>query len=349
MISCLATKAKQVVISAEQIRPKVNDIMAKQRNGKKSKKQIRPARRSNRVRNGSGTSNSPIAKYARMLDDPCNAETVTGIYPGEIGVVQRTLADFTAGAALQTCGYVMYWPAVNAVDTNGAALSSVALAHTWTVAPPFSPGHAYLTQIASKSRCLGACLAVSPASLSLTNIVGEWTVGCVSSDAVITGAGAVTVDQLFNVLSLKTLIQRKPAEVKFTPGVFDSKYQSYGVAASADISDTNIVIIAWRGVPAGTILSTRITSILEYTTKSSATLGVSAVATSGGINHLAVTSALHKSKPNWFHNLWDNVTEDAGQAARYVARTALYKGAQRAGSYILGAAESELPMLLAAM
>lgn len=306
----------------------------------------RPRRRRSRG-GGASAGTSPAAAFARMLDDPCNAEMHTGVYPGEIGAVQRAVADFsTAGGAGNTCGYVMYWPSVNAADQGSTTAGNVIISHNWTVAAPFSPGHSLFQAVASKSRCLGACLQLSPASLSLTNIVGEVTVGCVSSDMIPVGAGALTIDQLFNTLSLKSVLQRKPVEVKFTPGTFDNRYNSYGVAATADTSDTNVLVIAWRGIPAGTAFSARITALVEYTAKSTSSIAASAAATSGGLNHLAVTTALHKHKPSWFHNLYSHVAEDAGLAARYVARTAMAAGANKASQYFLGEAAAALPMLL---
>lgn len=316
----------------------------------KSKKNAKNNNRRTRRRNRGGVPrgvDSPAASFARMLDDPCNADVKTGVYPGEIGAVQRAVADFsTAGGAGNTCGYVMYWPSVNAADQGSTTAGTVILSHNWTVASPFSPGHSLFQAVASKTRCLGACLQLSPASLSLTNIVGEVTVGCVSADMIPVGAGALTVDQIFNTLSLKSVLQRKPVEVKFTPGTFDNRYNSYGTAATADTSDTNMLVIAWRGIPAGTAFSARITALLEYTAKSTSSIAASAAATSGGLNHLAVTTALHKHKPSWFHNLYSHVSEDAGLAARYVARTALAAGANKATQYFLGEAAAALPMLL---
>lgn len=306
----------------------------------------RARRRRGRKPNG-GISADPAAAYARMLDDPCNAEMHTGVYPGEIGAVQRAVADFsTAGGAGNTCGFLMYYPAINGADQGTAPAGSTIISHGWTVSSPYSPGHSLFQNVAAKSRCLGACLQLSPASLSLTNIVGEVAVGCVSADMVAQGPATVTVDQLFNTLSLKSILQRKPVEVKFAPGCFDNKYTSYGTLATADLSDTNMLVIAWRGIPAGTQFSARITALLEYTAKSTSSIAASASATSGGINHLAVTTALHKHKPSWFHNLYSHISEDAGLAARYVARTALAAGANKASQYLLGEAASALPLLL---
>lgn len=273
-------------------------------------------------------------EYARLLQDPCNAPLVTGCYPGEVGQIGRFASDFSIGPG--QAGFALYYPAINAVSTGFTNTPAVAIPHTWTVAVPFSPGHGILGPGAAKSRCLSSCLQVTFPNVSITNVTGEIVVGCISADSFL--QGNYTPDNLFSILTHKALITRNQYEVKFTPGVFDERFTTYGTLTAADQSDTNILVVAWRGLPSTANASIRITSALEYTPKTASGILASGASIAPGVATMSVAASVHKAKPNWWHNLLSDLASDASEVTRYVGRQAL----SAAGSY----AASSLALML---
>jgi len=302
------------------------NLMAKQNKKTKQKQgQQAQGRRSRRGRTSRGLSYpawtmEKMKEYAHMLTNPCEAKLASGTYPGEVGVVSRFVADFSGVA--NSAGWLAYYPAVNAVGAITSVNSTTPQAFGWTVASPFSPGHGLLSTTANKSRGLAACLQVNFPNVSITNVTGEITVGCVSSDTFVSG-GNYTVDSIFSVLTERTIVQRNQYECLFTPGSFDNRFNTYGTFGAVDQSDTNIVIIAWRGLPATTTPSFRITSVLEWTARPASGLAASASAPSPGIDPIKVASVVHQTHPNWWHNLKSDLISDASTVTRYVARSAM--------------------------
>lgn len=291
----------------------------------------RKAAKKRRAPRGNAIMAKRIQDYAELLTDPCGGKLVTGSYPGEVGIVSRYVSDVTNAAG--NCGWAAYYPSVNAVSSANPATPATASLHSWTVGAPFSPGHSLLTGSASKSRCLAACLEVMMPNVSITNITGEICAGCVSADTLASGF-SYSVDQLFTLLPQKAIIQRTGFGAKFTPGLFDSRFTTYGTLASADQSDTNILIIAWRGLPGTTQPSYRITSVLEWTPKASSGLVASSSEIAAGVDHLAVAAAVHQRAPNWWHNLKHELESDASTAFRYVAKGAMGAVSSVAANYI---------------
>jgi len=272
-----------------------------------------------------------VREYAELLADPCGGKLVTGSYPGEVGIVSRFVADSSIAAG--NCGWTFYYPAINGVSAANPATPGTATLHSWTVASPFSPGHGLLAPSAAKTRCLAACLEIMTPNVSITNITGEICAGCISADTLGQGVN-YTVDQIFAILSQKTILQRTGYSCKFTPGLLDNRFTTYGTLAAADQSDTNVIVVAWRGVPATTTATYRITSVLEWTPRANAGVVASGAETAPGVNHVAVASALHTHEPNWWHNLKHELASDASTAFRYVARGAMAGASKVAANYI---------------
>nr|UJQ92850.1 MAG: hypothetical protein [Narnaviridae sp.] len=287
---------------------------------------------------------SLAASYAQLLVDPCSGPINKGVYPGPQGVVQRFTSDFTMnGAAGLTCGVFAYFPKLNGYISNSLTSSGTAFTPSWTVAPNASPGHAFLIGVASRSRPHAACITAIPSALSVTNIQGEWAYGVVTSAELLSNGAATTIDAIFNILNTRSIIQRATLEVKWSPGLRDNQFATYGTLVDTDVSDDNVVVLAYRGVPAATTLGFRLTSVLEWTPKIGIGLSSDGAASAVGINHVAVAATLHKHKPNWFHSVLDNFAADATVAIRQVGRAGLYQGSK----YLMEQMGSEMgPLML---
>lgn len=282
--------------------------------------------------------------YAQLLVDPCNGPINKNVYPGPQGMVQRFTSDFTVnGAAGLTCGVFAYFPKLNGFLSYSLTTSSTTFTPAWAVGMPVSPGHAFLAGVAARSRPHAACITAIPSALSVTNIQGEWAYGVATSAELLSLGAASTVDGVFNLLNTRSIVQRATLEVKWSPGLRDNQFASYGTIADTDVSDDNVVVLAYKGIPAATPIGIRLTAVLEWTPRSGQGLSTDGTSSAPGINHVAVAAALHKHKPNWFHSVIDNFASDASMAIRQVGRAGLYQGAK----YLMGQMGSELgPLML---
>lgn len=260
------------------------------------------------------------ARYLSLLNDPCHADTdLSALYPGERGIIQRFLRDgtinYTAGGT-STAGFLFYHPAsgtlcvsyqADSTSTQAISLSSYVTSSAGVAAP----GYGYLTSNADKCRAVAACIQVNASGLSITNLVGECSVGVVSMD---TTFGTWSVNDVFTMLGAKANITREAMEVKWYPGTLDDRYNMIGNLTTVDTSDSNVVAFAWRGYPSNVYLSVRLTAVLEWTPK----LGVGIPASNQVrevVPHNQLIAQLQNAKPNWFHNLGSTVTAYAGQYA----------------------------------
>lgn len=200
-----------------------------------------------------------------VLRDPCTGPIVH-IHPGEAGSILRLAQDITVNTvAGQTAGYVVFWPGANLYVSGGNASSSVAFT-------PLSfpgPGATMLSTTARKARANAGCIQVLPSGISMTNMTGEIATGVLSADT-ITTTSSFSVDQVFQLLTRRETLAKIQFEQIWKPGITD---QTYATAASANDGtfsvsnpeDANVIVIAFRGYPAGVGLSMRLTSVLEYT------------------------------------------------------------------------------------
>lgn len=282
-----------------------------------------------------GTSSRIVSDYAQLLVDPCAGPLGAKAYPGPQGFGQRFVNDMTLNAGVGlTAGIFAYYPAVNAFVSNAVAAPTTTFTPAWTVGSIASPGHAFLSTAASKSRCHAACITAVPASLSITSITGEWAYGCFSPDELLSLGANTTVDAIFALCNARSIVQRATLEVKWSPGLRDNQFTTYGTLASGDTSDQNCIILAWRGVPAATAIGVRLTSVLEWCPKAAQGIQSDATSSAPGINHVRVAAALHEHKPTWWHGVVDNFQKDVSVAARYVGQAGLSKAAEYAISKI---------------
>lgn len=285
-----------------------------------------------RTRRGAGAARTlgKEDQYLRLLNDPCNADYVQGaVYPGETGIVSRFAIDGNAGTgAGETSGVLVYHPNDNtfAVFTSASPGTTFAINagnFTYTGAP----GVSFLTGSAAKVRGLAACISALPNS-TVFDAKGDIAVGNVSLETLY---GATTsVNAIFSLLTVKGPVVRKNYEAKFVPGGMDSRYSSVAFGnnpsiSGTDISDTNCIVLAWRSMTAASGISYRLTLVGEWTPKLGSGLTVSTSA-EPGIAHDQVIHAMHRTKPNWWHNLMDGIGSDLGGAARYLSQKAISYG-----------------------
>jgi hypothetical protein len=284
------------------------------------------------------------ASYAELLANPCDAMPQS-FYPGETGIVNRFVQDFVINnVAGHTCGIIVYNPGGNQVQTASGPTSSVAI--TPTTNP--GPGGTFLGVNATKSRALAACTTIIPSAVSMTNITGEIAVGIISADTVINVP--TIVNNVFTLCQKRAVLAKTQYDIKWSPGALDHTYntlQSTGPSSDQNFSDANAIVVAYRGFPAGTELSVRLTGVIEWTPDSAYQgAGLSTSSTSNfPVDVGKVTSILSAKQPNWWHNLGTELSRDVSIAAKYVSRGVLKMGANSLLSY----AQSAVPRVLSGL
>jgi hypothetical protein len=283
----------------------------------KQKKKM-PRRRSQRNR-GRPVANGvqaygPVTAYAHLLKDPCNAPLSTP-YPGEAGFVQRFVLDTTVNTtAGDTAGYFVFSPSANQTFILGRATSGTA--GTPGIFP--GPGATYLNANAGKMRPISACITVIPSAVSYNNLTGELGVFNTSSDTITTGT-SLTVDQVLQLTGARTVLAKRSYDARWMPGSLDHTYNAsspIGGFTISDSSDANMVGIAYRGYPAGTALTIRVTLVCEWTPDPGLGITTTAARNPNVLAHDKVVAAMSHQDASWWHDLM----RDAGQGLRYVAQ-----------------------------
>nr|UJQ92751.1 MAG: hypothetical protein [Narnaviridae sp.] len=298
---------------------------------KKTKRvQVVVKRKKTRSRGARMTGLTKEQAYAQLLADPCNA-VPRSFYPGEMGIVNRFITDFVInGTATHTAGIIAFVPGLNTVLTGSNAASNGLI----TLTANTGPGAGLISSSARKFRALAGCITALPSAVSYTNITGEIAVGNVAADQLGT-VTAVTVDSVFQLLPKRAVLAKTQYDVKWQPGVLDHTYQTMttaGRATSSEQGDLGMVILAYRGFPASTPISIRLTSVLEWTPFESVGIPTSNVSNTP-VDHHQVVAAMSNSHPGWWHNIGNElehigtgILKDVGMAGRYLARQGLAKG-----------------------
>lgn len=264
------------------------------------------------------------ARYAKLLGDPCNGPVQPQLFPGEVGLVGRFAQDVTVNASAGcVAGFVIYHPGTNMLALTQQTASTNALSIAYGYAAGTTPGYATYSAIVAKSRPYAACLSAIAPGLSATNVAGEWCGGNCSLNTLASGV-SVTVDDLFTLSTVRDAIDRKAVETRWKPANNDVMYAAPGTFTGFDDSDSNVVYIAYRGIPAATAVSVRVTLVSEWTPKVKMGMAVTASSTANAtINPSAVAAAMDQANPSWWHTFTRNVGSDLQVAARYAGRVAL--------------------------
>lgn len=203
-------------------------------------------------------------KAAHMLLDPCGAELVPSVYPGDMGYMARFNSTFNAGtAAGQAVSAVIFKPGNNVISNTSGNTS--AATYTIGYADTQAPGASFLNSNASKCRAVGACLQIMPNSAP-NNATGQITYGIVPASAVADGI-ITDFDKLIAMCTHRVSISQavmNPLEVKWVPGTFDDRYSPVAGITSDDDTDRNVILVVCNGFPASTGISFRATCIYEW-------------------------------------------------------------------------------------
>jgi hypothetical protein len=279
---------------------------------------------------------------ANLINNPCSAEIVPGVYAGEQGFTSRFVSDLVLSATVgYTCGVVIYHPSSGNVHASGAAASSSATTIAYAASASYTPGYGTTNTVASKQRAVAACITTFASSASATTLTGELVAGVCSLDTLPQGS-SLTFDSFFSLGSMRAALEKKTVDVKWFPNTLDDRYTTCNTLTGADVSDTNVIFMAFRGYPAALGVSVRLTGVIEWTPKIGVGVASSNNVNAEPVNHNAVVGALQRKNPSWWHTMGENLKEDSLKAARYVGQAALSFGAQRASQYFLTAAETAL-------
>lgn len=283
--------------------------------------------------------------YLALLNDPCNAPTqLDAGYTGEQGYVQRFLSDLTVNTGVgSTSGYALFHPNSNlfaSTDLANPASTTAINLGIYQLSP--SPGNLFLAGSAAKIRSLAACMSFTPSAVSLTNMTGEIAVGNLSLNSTI---GTYSPNTLFTLLPARYVLNKRQYDVKLVPGAFEDRYSVYNDGTTIDTSDTNVICIAWRGCPAGSAMSIRLTNVVEWTPKLATGLPASN-ALRHRVDHHSATVALQTAKPDWWHKV-ANAAEHVGSTVwqhggKQIVGFASQIASQKAAQYVLEAAGSSI-------
>lgn len=248
-----------------------------------------------------------VRKYLTLINDPCNADyDLDAGYAGEEGTITRFVSDGTINTtAGHTSGFVLYHPgsgAVTAVSGADPATTTVVTLATYALAGPIpAPGLAFLVGTSAKQRAYAACITAFAAAVAPVNMTGEIAVGNLSIGTTLT---TLSPNLLFSMLQHKSALGKQVVDVKWFPGTMDDRYLPWNDNTQLDVSDSNVICIAYRGYPAAAALSVRLTSVLEWTAKSGTGLNVSNT-TRPTLPHNNAVAHLHKRVPRWLTSIGD--------------------------------------------
>lgn len=259
-------------------------------------------------RKGSGTGekiDSYGAGAARMYEDPCGAELVPSVYPGDRGYVNRFVYNrVLAAGAGQTCAVYIIKPG------NSISVASEPLLPTTSIGLPYGneyPGNVFLAANASKHRCAGFCVSVRPIA-SPNNVTGTIHFGVLNASSV-PGTLSTTAQALAALCTESISVSQAamaPLEVKWCPGGFDDRYSptwSAGFTGDDD-SDRNVLIVVCLGLPPATGMQFRATAIQEWTPKVDLGVVQDATAQKPSIcDKECILRNLKRKDPDWWWNL----------------------------------------------
>lgn len=201
---------------------------------------------------------------AKMLMNPCGAELVPSVYPGDMGYMARFNSRFTAAnIAGETCNAVVFKPGNNVMANFSNAASSTTV--TLGFADTQAPGAAFLNSNATKVRATGACIEVQPISAP-NAATGVIYFGIVPASSC--AAGLIrSCDQLAQLCTHQVTVSQalmQPLEIRWVPGTFDDRYSPVQGITSDDDTDRNVLLVVTIGMPAATGLNFRATAIYEW-------------------------------------------------------------------------------------
>lgn len=244
----------------------------------------------------------PALAHARMLLDPCGADLVPTVYPGDRGYINRFVRNAGISIGGTDTSFIYIVKPGNALGSQtGNALSSGN--QTIAFGNGNFPGNNFFSTNAAKQRCAAFCTTIRPTA-SPNNATGTLHFGIVSAAALPNGA-ILTADVAATYCTESVSCSQAlmaPLEVRWVPGSFDDRYCPQGV--TDDDSDRNVLIVVGVGFPAGVGFQIRETAIVEWSPKTN--LGVTIDATSvkpSVCDKDCVVKYLNTRNKDWWWNL----------------------------------------------
>lgn len=286
----------------------------------KKKQQLRLARKPvRRPRRGARTSNDTgdsldlhAAKAAVMYADPCGADLVPTVYPGDRGYINRFNNVFeVATGATQTAGMWVAKPGVN-VGYNVGLLDSSATAFTTAFVDTQMPGAGFFNANARKIRCAGFCTTIR-VNATVNNATGAFYYGVIPAQSIIEGQAFTSLSQIIPLLShmvAASQVTVAPLEICWSPGAFDDRYCQTTTVTGDDDSDRNILVVIAVGLPSASGYNVRNTAIYEWTPV--ATTIDSTSVTPSRCDFGCILRNLKRKDPEWW---WKLGTKGVGVAS----------------------------------
>ncbi|APG76229.1 hypothetical protein 3 [Changjiang tombus-like virus 16] len=263
-----------------------------------------------------GTLDRAALEAAVMYSDPCGADLVPTVYPGDAGYINRFNTINTVGTVAGQTATVMIWrPGTQGCVEYGVADGGVGVVTAYNTN---FPGLTFLNTNASKTRCGAFCATVRPVAAPNT-CTGTIYFGVVNARAVRSGLN-LSPNAMIPLCSESVSASQAlmaPLEVRWSPGDFDSRYSEVNNPnVAADDSDYNCLLVVAIGLPAATGIQYRATSIMEWCPNSN--LGIANDATRvkpSACDKECVLNFLKKKDKNWWWSLGNKTLKVAKTVA----------------------------------
>jgi len=298
----------------------------------KQRKQVR-TRRIRTTRVEEDTLDEHARKAALMYVDPCGADLVPTVYPGDRGYINRFNSVFeVATGATQTCGMWLAKPGVG-VAYNVGLLNASGTAGTVAFVDTQMPGAGFMNSNARKFRCAGFCTAIR-VNATVNSATGAFYYGIIPAQSLVEGFGFSALESIIplltNVVSASQ-VAVAPLEICWSPGAFDDRYvQATGVTGDDD-SDRNILVVIGIGLPAASGYNVRNTAIYEWT-PTATTIDSTSVGPSR-CDFGCILRNLKRKNPDWWFKLGQRGVSVAGNILGAYSTGGVGKAVVKMASY----------------
>lgn len=240
---------------------------------------------------------------AEMLYNPCGAELVPTVYPGDQGYMARFNSRFAGGnGAGETCNVLAFKPGNNLTWNASGVASTTSVIPSWVDTQ--APGAAFLNTNATKCRAAGACTIIQPIAAPNT-ATGVIYFGVVPASAI--GTTGRTFDDWARLCTESVNISQalmQPLEVKWSPGSFDDRWSPTTGIQGDDDTDRNVILVVTIGLPAATGVNFRLTAIYEWAPDITISVPYDATNTKPSKCDLScILRNLKRKSPTWWFNL----------------------------------------------
>jgi hypothetical protein len=279
---------------------------------KNKSKTTRPAvRRRRAIRatpNNSDTLDIHAAKAAGMLYDPCTADLVPSVYPGDRGYVNRFVFNRNLGTGAGLNSFIYAFKPGNtlafAAEFTGPDITATV---AWGNDVPGASFLGGASATSARSRCTGFCMTARPIS-SPNLVTGTLHFGIIPAGSL--SQGVTVSPNIVAAMCTESVSASQaamaPLDVKWCPGSFDDRYSPSWTAGFVgdDDTDRNLIVIVGVGFPTTGGCAFRVTGIHEWSPK--VNFGIVTDSTSTKPSRCDKDCVLRKLKekdPNWWWSI----------------------------------------------